>query len=628
MYIVALRGPKSNTLKNMEKKDYNNIHNLLITLTHAERRNITLEEAMKRFTSKYPMEKGIGCQESHKDGGYHYHLGFKTVIPRRKSIPSIRRMYPEFDGRSIDIKAHKSFDSVVIYTEKEKNSTKILYNMNTQEINEIKMRRGKKLSSLEVVERLKGLKSWDDALDDPLLSRKLVTNWSSMYQLFVAFQQRERRGHNKWERTLKRLKKYESYDMIDLKTFGDFGLALCWMAQNLSSERRKHKQQQLYILGKSDIGKSYFILALQESKGLSIYTLPHRKGDLTGYADGLYNLIVIDEYKSEPLESSGFLKLLSGEPLGFDRKYQTIDFKKENPGVVLLGTRPRGYLKDGSADRSFNIKSELVNRVYALPVTEGMPKEDLNLLSKRMMKTLHVLCTEYEIYLYGRFLDHPDGSGYKILERVKLIHKESNSEQILTLSDAFREDVDLLKLDGSNKLKYKSIIEQEQLQEQREKLKEKIIETWYPAMIDQLEALPAAIHRDLEQHFSRGVLDTAGRAFKKYYNETLSRKNYTSSPLDIKLTEDEANYFEPNSPQAIGLIIIKLSIELRGLKDKLYEYWFYVKEKGEKARIIEAENEMKEKLLHYAKQHSWFSRKFNKIRNAKSKEIAQKTKTD
>jgi hypothetical protein len=94
----------------------------LITLDHVEQQepSLTLEVAGKRVEAIFDCVSGVVAREDHKDGGYHYHCAVENSNASKNTATKyIRKAFPMFKGRMINVKFHKCFLTPAEYACKE-----------------------------------------------------------------------------------------------------------------------------------------------------------------------------------------------------------------------------------------------------------------------------------------------------------------------------------------------------------------------------------------------------------------------------------------------------------------------------------------------------------------------------
>lgn len=128
-----------------------------------------------------------------------------------------------------------------------------------------------------------------------------------------------------------------------------------WLEQNmLTIQPRPHKSRQLWLYGPTNVGKTTLISQL-ENLGVRIYRMPYDGNWFDSYANGAYDLIVMDEYGgSNSLPVHKLNQWLEGAPLPVCRRGQAPVLKTENLPIIVLSNHSPDevYWKYASGDES------------------------------------------------------------------------------------------------------------------------------------------------------------------------------------------------------------------------------------------------------------------------------------
>jgi hypothetical protein len=108
-----------------------------------------------------------------------------------------------------------------------------------------------------------------------------------------------------------------------------------WLELNIR-KARAFKQKQLWIWGGPDLGKTSLGLSLQEH--VSIYWAPLEGTYDDLYEDGIYDLIIFDEYHGQR-KLTWLNSFVQGAPMTIKRRYSDC-IKQENPPVIVLSNYP------------------------------------------------------------------------------------------------------------------------------------------------------------------------------------------------------------------------------------------------------------------------------------------------
>jgi len=94
---------------------------ILITLTHADRRKeVTKEQIVYRIINTFNCRSIAIATEKHKEEGVHFHIGvLNRDASKNTATQKIRNIFNEWPGKTIDIKFHKSWNTICAYITKE-----------------------------------------------------------------------------------------------------------------------------------------------------------------------------------------------------------------------------------------------------------------------------------------------------------------------------------------------------------------------------------------------------------------------------------------------------------------------------------------------------------------------------
>ena len=107
-----------------------------------------------------------------------------------------------------------------------------------------------------------------------------------------------------------------------------------WLTTNLR-QKRKHRQKQLWIQGPGGIGKTTLVTMLEEIYSLSIYRWPKDERWWDLYGDGQYDLIVLDEFRSQKMITE-LNPILSGDPTTLSRRGMSPITKRDILPVIIM----------------------------------------------------------------------------------------------------------------------------------------------------------------------------------------------------------------------------------------------------------------------------------------------------
>jgi len=107
-----------------------------------------------------------------------------------------------------------------------------------------------------------------------------------------------------------------------------------WLRRNLRNPR-PHRQAQMWIRAPPGAGKTSLIMWLEKTFNLAIYYWPKDEKWWDGYSDGCFDLIVLDEYRSQKMITE-LNPILSGDYTPLSRRNAPPLVKRNNLPVIIL----------------------------------------------------------------------------------------------------------------------------------------------------------------------------------------------------------------------------------------------------------------------------------------------------
>ena len=273
------------------------------------------------------LEKGVVSQEKHKDGGLHLHAAIclhQQVTSRSKELfdtlvdpPHHPNIQGRFTGGML-----KAFD----YVMKEGNFLPL--NEKSFDLKEfLKLSKEKKNSRAALI-----VKEFDEApVEDVMENNKdFMLLHGKQVRDYVAWRQER-------ERRLK-FAKAQAQKVFVVPAPGYFNAwnneIASWLTTNLR-QKRKHRQKQLWIQGPGGIGKTTLVTMMEEIYSLSIYRWPKDERWWDLYGDGQYDLIVLDEFRSQKMITE-LNPILSGDPTTLSRRGMSPITKRDILPVIVM----------------------------------------------------------------------------------------------------------------------------------------------------------------------------------------------------------------------------------------------------------------------------------------------------
>lgn len=93
----------------------------LITLSHAEKRDLDAKEIVRRITNTYRCEAVIVARERHEKEGFHIAVKCDGAS-KNTATKKIRAFFPEFDGMQCNIQFRKERSHLSLYLKKRQGS--------------------------------------------------------------------------------------------------------------------------------------------------------------------------------------------------------------------------------------------------------------------------------------------------------------------------------------------------------------------------------------------------------------------------------------------------------------------------------------------------------------------------
>lgn len=337
---------------------------ILLTLSHAEsgeRSHYTAHFVVSKCRSLFNCESIIVAKELHKAKGYHYHVGIlNDTASRYTAANTLRKSFPEFDGRQLNVSFHKSWNTICEYIFKQ-DQEPYCWGTTKAQCRERLHRKKTGKKGLDLLSRLRRCETWFDVIQDDFLATKVSKSYSSMKQLFLDSKQvantlsvKER--ITEYLSVAEKSNPIESYKPEELKSRG---IAVSWLVENLDTSRPLRKAQ-LLILGTPGSGKSTFLDALKDF--LFVYEVSERKDDFSG-ATNDYDLWVIDEFEVDFMSKRVLNKVLDGQRVRLDSKYGHSFLKTKNVPVILA-THKEPKFKDPRDQKSFDTRVERARFYY------------------------------------------------------------------------------------------------------------------------------------------------------------------------------------------------------------------------------------------------------------------------
>lgn len=152
--------------------------------------------ASSRLTVTFNCKSIVVSKEIYTSLGHHYHVGIRNEnASKHSAVSMIRRLFPEFEGRQLNVSFHKGWNSICSYLLKEDKSPVVWGEESLELIRERAQAHGGKRQGPDLAKLLRGKSSWDEVMMDDNLVRKCLSSYSSVRNTFMDLQAMKQKVH-------------------------------------------------------------------------------------------------------------------------------------------------------------------------------------------------------------------------------------------------------------------------------------------------------------------------------------------------------------------------------------------------------------------------------------------------
>lgn len=273
------------------------------------------------------LEKGVVSQEKHKDGNFHLHAAICLAQPVNSRDPKLfdklvePPKHPNIQGRFTGGML-KAFD----YVMKEGNYLPLNEkSFDLKEFCELSKKRKNSRAALIV-------KEFEEAPPEVVMenNKDFMLLHGKHMQAYVAWRQKVER-RSKFVKALTQ----KVYVVPAPGYYTPWNVEIAsWLTTNIRQPRKK-RQKQLWIQGEGGIGKTTMREMIEEWYSLSVYLWPRDEKWWDSYGDGEYDIIILDEFRSQKMITE-LNPILSGDSIELSRRGQAPVIKKDNLPVIIL----------------------------------------------------------------------------------------------------------------------------------------------------------------------------------------------------------------------------------------------------------------------------------------------------
>jgi len=267
---------------------------------------------------------GVVSRECHQDGNFHLHAAFSLLRPLStrdaRVFDELALKHPNVSGRFTG-GVKKAYEYVM------KEGNYLPLPDETFSLADFLATKKKDSLAEKIVSLLKE-RNCLDSLDETHASY-LVQNLQKvrLYSNFLELKKR-RSEFAMAQETKVFVQPVERYSSVWNRQIAG------WLSKNIR-QKRAHRQAQMWIKASPGAGKTSLILMLESVFNLSIYYWPRDEKWWDGYSDGAFDLIVLDEYRSQKMITE-LNPILSGDPTPLSRRNAPPLIKRDILPVLIL----------------------------------------------------------------------------------------------------------------------------------------------------------------------------------------------------------------------------------------------------------------------------------------------------
>lgn len=269
---------------------------------------------------KDKLEYLIIGQEHHQDGNFHLH----ALIVLKNRYHTTNPRFLDVRGYHPNVQPARQVNQCILYVTKE-NYNIVSYGIDWKQAREAALKKKSVKSTIMASRLMQGDTIMDLTEENPgfvLMNLKKLLDFQNWWQTQTVLKES--------------LLPFHSCHQVDRDSGRDWELKIVhWINLNFS-QKRKHKQPQLWIYGWKDSGKTHLLMTLM--KYFHGYEIPDDSNWYDGYNDD-YDFAWIDEFKGQK-KIQWMNAFVEGRPLSLPQRGTHPYVKKHNMPVIVCSNYP------------------------------------------------------------------------------------------------------------------------------------------------------------------------------------------------------------------------------------------------------------------------------------------------
>lgn len=346
---------------------------ILITLIHNDQdgRKLTKDDVHTRVSSKYNVLRAIACTEAHDDGGHHFHYAFEnTDASKNTATRFLRELFPEWDGRSLNVKFHKSWTTMAKYVTKEDKNYTIYGDYDEQQLQEeLSAVQSKSLNAVRVIRsHIAAGGTIAQLVHNDAVAPVMLRSAASV-RLFAQYVQ-DSMPSEQTLTTIARLASTVTPDQVQDMMAGLTQPMLNSLEAFVGQlQRRALRQPHIYCYGPTHTGKSYLFTLIAQNTRCFIPCLENNDRAFADYDDDRFDWIFLNDFHDN-VRFQTLSNLCEGLPMKLNAYGQQKTKTRNIPIVFTANMLPQYKNLDSSR------LAALMTRIAPIHFQDPVPATD------------------------------------------------------------------------------------------------------------------------------------------------------------------------------------------------------------------------------------------------------------